>query len=82
MKLTDRQRELLVHLDDELWLRPMDVGGTDGSHHSRTLAQLARKGLAEESRGGDSARGTARHGYRFRRTPAGRAAVYGTRRRA
>lgn len=47
--VTERQFEVLQSLrgSPDLWLRPMDVGGTDGSHHSKTLAQLAGKGLAE-----------------------------------
>lgn len=48
--MTERQLALLHELDDERWLRPMDVGGRDGSHHSNTLAQLARAGLAERKK--------------------------------
>ena len=29
------------------WVRPMDVGGSDGSHHSGTLAKLVKLGYAE-----------------------------------
>lgn len=29
------------------WFRPMDVGGTDGSHHSQTLRRLAKRGWVE-----------------------------------
>lgn len=29
------------------WARPMDVGGTDGSHHSQTLRRLYAAGLVE-----------------------------------
>src|ERR1700746_2234318 len=50
MHLTERQRELLRWLDDEAFRTPMDLGGTNGSHHSATLAQLARKGLAERKK--------------------------------
>jgi hypothetical protein len=32
------------------WARPMDIGGRDGSHHSATLSQLARKGLVERKK--------------------------------
>lgn len=28
------------------WARPMDLGGSDASHHSPTLARLCKKGLA------------------------------------
>lgn len=48
--MTERQLEVLRNLDDELWLTPMSVGGRDGSHHSATLAQLARRGLAERNK--------------------------------
>ena len=46
-KISDRQRDVLRSLaayGD--WAQPMDVGGRDGSHHSATLGQLARHGLA------------------------------------
>lgn len=36
----------------ECWWRPMDLGGHDGSHHSRTLAKLVRLGLAERRQRG------------------------------
>lgn len=29
------------------WLRPLDLGGRDGSNHSAILAQLIRRGLVE-----------------------------------
>lgn len=52
-ELTDRQREVLHSLDWEAWLRPMDVGGRNASHHSSTLKSLVRRGLVEErQRGG------------------------------
>lgn len=54
----DRERVVLTHLDDELWLRPMDVGGRDGSHHSTTLARLARAGLAERKKSCDCGPGS------------------------
>lgn len=47
--LSELERELLESLTDE-WVRPMDVGGTDGSHHSATLTRLVRYGLAERKR--------------------------------
>lgn len=31
------------------WARPMDLGGKDGSNHSRVLAALVRKGLVERA---------------------------------
>ena len=48
--LTARQLEVLQRLRDlDVWARPMDVGGTDCSHHSRTLRQLVAKGLVERA---------------------------------
>lgn len=55
MELTEREievlRELVPSCSDEAprWMRPMDVGGSNGSHHSATLAKLVRKGLAEDT---------------------------------
>ena len=72
IRLTTRQRDLLYHqLSDEVWLTPMMMGGTDGSHHSGTLAQLVRKGLAERSNRG----GHTRNVWQYRRTRAGKKAV-------
>lgn len=71
--LTDRQFAILRDLDDENWMRPMDVGGRDASHHSATLAQLVRKGLAERrTRGSDRS-------FEYRRTVAGYTAAVGSR---
>lgn len=51
MFLSDRQRDVLGSLVVYGgWARPMDVGGTDGSHHSTTLSQLATRGLAERKK--------------------------------
>ena len=70
--LTPRQLDLLYHqLPDDQWCTPMMLGGTDGSHHSATLAQLVRKGLAERSHRG----GHTRNVWQYRRTPAGRIAA-------
>lgn len=51
--LTARDFETLRDLDGAVcgrdggsWVRPMDVGAWDGSHHSATLAKLVRRGLA------------------------------------
>ena len=47
-KVTNRQRGILETLNDQDdWLRPMDIGGSDGSHHSSTLRQLWKKGLVQ-----------------------------------
>lgn len=92
--LTERQRELLAWLDDLEWKKSLDLGGADGSHHSATLAALARKGLAERNKSCWCGPGSARErellakgitprwpwcgckgSCRYRRTPAGRAAL-------
>ena len=74
IRLTTRQRDLLYHqLPDAFWCTPMMLGGTDRSHHSQTLTQLVRKGLAERRlRGGHT-----RSAWEYRRTPAGKKAVAG-----
>lgn len=50
-RLTERETEVLNELRSwnygERWARPMDVGGSNGSHHSATLAKLVRLGYAE-----------------------------------
>lgn len=71
--MTERQFAVLRDLDDERWLRPMDIGGRDASHHSETLAQLVRKGLAERRTRGSN------RSYEYRRTAAGRAEAIGVR---
>lgn len=49
--LTERDYDVLGELahqsKDERWLKPMDVGGTDGSHHSATLNKLVNHGYAK-----------------------------------
>lgn len=47
LKLTDKQKKILASLFGSDWLRPMDIGGSDGSSHSRILRQLENKGLVE-----------------------------------
>jgi hypothetical protein len=52
------------------WVRPLDCGGFNGSHHSYTLAKLARRGLAERYKfGGPREKGSCR----YRINTAGRA---------
>jgi hypothetical protein len=73
--LTDDQRCVLLSLDGrgDAWQRPMDVGGSDGSHHSRTLAKLAAMGLAERrDRGSITGR---RAVWLYRITSAGTTAI-------
>jgi hypothetical protein len=64
MVLTERDHEVLASLDSEQFLRPMDIGGTDSSHHSATLAKLARYGLVEQKR---HYRGLSGGHWRYRR---------------
>lgn len=81
--MTERQRDVLVHLrycpaHPRQWLRPMDVGGRNGSHHSATLAQLHRLGLAARQERGLGWH-YSRPSYMYRITRAGRAALKATR---
>lgn len=76
-KLTANQYEVLCALqvweenceDDTVWARPMDIGGYDGSHHSKTLGQLVDKGLVKKYRrqvgvsGGSNLYAITRNGY-------------------
>ena len=62
--LTDRDREVLGELPIVAWVRPMDVGGTNSSHHSATLRKLVRYGLAEQKR---HYRGVSGGHWRYRR---------------
>lgn len=52
--MTARQRAVLATLRSVehrgKWTTPMDVGGTDQSHHARTLMQLVRLGAAESKK--------------------------------
>ena len=88
MSLSPRELELLRWLDDEQWVRPMDIGGRDGSHHSATLTRLASRGLAERKKihaiycyfgtmhqGKTVTRCCCKGHCRYRRTQAGRLAV-------
>lgn len=70
MKLTEDQTWLLADLAYvNRWVRPMDLGGRDGSNHSNILRQLERKGLVEsKQRGPNGARGS----KLYRATAAGR----------
>jgi len=63
--LTDRDRAVLESLPSDEYVRPMDVGGTDSSHHSATLQRLARFGLAEQKR---HYRGVTGGHWRYRRS--------------
>ncbi len=43
--MLDRGEVVGVEAD---WLRPLDVGGKNNSHHSSTLRRLVKKGWAEK----------------------------------
>jgi Mn-dependent DtxR family transcriptional regulator len=45
--VSERDEEVLRELEGRNWARLLDVGGTSGSHHSNTLAKLARYGLVQ-----------------------------------
>lgn len=53
MKLTELQVDCLSGVVaycasfDDVWARPMDVGGTDGSSHGPCLFRLSERGLLE-----------------------------------
>lgn len=50
-RISEREKDVLDSLTAyKDWARPMDVGGRDGSHHSMTLSQLARRGLVERKK--------------------------------
>lgn len=48
--LTERDREVLRELPTDEFVRPMDIGGRNSSHHSATLSKLVRYGLVERKR--------------------------------
>jgi len=49
--MTDRHYQILNEMQSGDWVRPMDVGGTDSSHHSSTLKAMITKGWVRK-RGG------------------------------
>lgn len=59
-KVTERDRSVLSDLDwlnnfsqyPTRWARPMDIGGSNGSHHSNTLRKLERLGLVQSKQRG------------------------------
>lgn len=66
--LTAREQAVLEDLPDD-WVRPMDIGGRDGSDHSAILRRLALRGYAERRRRNTFAneRGSRRGSYEYRR---------------
>lgn len=69
----DRDARVLFALLGRDWSRPMDIGATDGSHHSATLGRLVARGLVER----ETRRGLvlSRPSYVYRLTTTGRAAA-------
>jgi len=68
-ELCDRHRQVLaqlVQIGD--WIRPMEIGAYNGSHHHATLKRLVAKGMAERER-----RDGCERSYRYRATDRGRA---------
>lgn len=47
VRLTPNQEEVLLNLEAERFLMPMEFGGYNGSHHSQTAIALSRKGLVQ-----------------------------------
>jgi len=70
--LTDRDIETLIELEASIrasrrynngFSKPLDIGGTNGSHHSQTLRKLADRGLAvRRKHGGPRERGSCLYG--------------------
>lgn len=75
---TDNERTVLYELSywyrkgDKRGVRPLDIGGRNGSHHSYTLTKLVKRGLV--SRAQRSAFG-GRGSFRYKLTDAGAAAL-------
>jgi hypothetical protein len=79
--LTERQVEILGDLasiarrDPTFWARPLDLGGTDSSHHGATLRRLAARGLVDQRNVPGIANIGRRRTNRYRINDAGRAAL-------
>jgi hypothetical protein len=74
--LTDRDLAVLRELSAyPNGARPMDLGGTNGSHHGATLRKLVQRGLATRTL--RSAPGGARASYRYWLSGQGRALLAG-----
>lgn len=73
-ELDEATRSLMKHptrkSHEEGWAMPLDCGGSNGSHHSYTLAKLAKRGLCDRKKfGGPHEKGSCR----YRMNGAGRA---------
>lgn len=78
-------RNLAQFYGEGCWAQPLDLGASNGSHHSQTLNKLARRGLAqfkqrgakdpppgENGRSGRAGRNAVRGAKVYRITDAGR----------
>lgn len=50
--LSDLEKCVVLSMEGHKWVRPMDIGGSDGSHHSATLKRLIRRGIVERKKRG------------------------------
>jgi hypothetical protein len=73
LRLTENQRDVLQGLYDagDGWLRPMDFGARDASHHSGTATRLCKRGLVERSDAFTGSISGRRKVWLYRITPAG-----------
>jgi hypothetical protein len=72
--MDDREYHILASMAGHGWCRPLDVGGHTRTHHSRTLAKMARKGWTERKQ--RSTTGRPRGSWMYRLTDAGLTAYY------
>jgi len=69
----ERRLALLIELSPDIWVRPMDLGGSSGSYHGGDLAYLARRRLVERR---PRASWYSRPSWLYRRTLAGTNYLY------
>jgi hypothetical protein len=73
--LTEERLDVLISLVERgaRWSRPMDIGGHNGSPHSRLLTDLCAMGLAERTLRPTLMNhiGSSRHSWQYRATAAG-----------
>jgi hypothetical protein len=62
LTIEERDADVLDALRDAGWVKPIDIGGQDCSHHSSTLNRLIKKGLVERKVWG----GYTRLNYQYR----------------
>lgn len=72
-RLSEREADVLMTMaGSDYWVRPMDIGGSDASHHSATLRRLVSRGYVERRRRSAT---SSRPSYEYRITDAGNAAA-------